>query len=1432
MRFGSTRGGRRLELTSSWKQRGPEPQRRTWAEVVEETYQFTLRSWFDRGNHNSELIATLFLRQLSEAAHRAAEGQQEGERRPPSELLLFANPLRAFQFQLRDRRYVGIDVSRMLCESIRRDEVRRARRHELEQQRASLLPVLRWLHNYVKDEIGVLARSATPLEPLRVLLEHLSEGWGQAHLAPQGGQVPADGDPAQFSRELHPARRAALKSWENRLERQIGRRFDHEEADPLLYSYPFVDLIPLSGQYMAVMVFAPLDLTFVDEKVRDYQRVSDISLVIYDTSRCGDWRRHALPQLRQCLSRLIFARRSHENYEALSASFGEHSSIERHWYQIAANERQLQPDGSRGFDGLAFGEAIVRQLLCTVEGVTKTEVFRFDRAFIFREAGNSSEIHDLPMEMLVLEASIQSENPADRGQALTRRERRLRGTEDYECNPARKTLQADDRINFYLHSHARGLAVSRKESLGPLEAESAFLPSGRSSIAAHADERAYGISLPPDLYDPHPISMGVVNLVGRLLREERVEKEVEILGPDKQVEWVRTKTFTTEFEQLHLEVLQRADDEGFTFEYAHGINLEQAAPLLWEIQSRYFDYLRDRYRAEDRLLLEERALEENLNPEQSRSFARLQEQRGAAALRPLATENAKVVLISFSANLHDENMQRYREAERRLMDRRSRKGAGARPILGSEYTFTIMLVSDDDGDKSLPELERERTGFRSVLRTIVRELWTDKLRERQYLERRSESIGHCLNQFLHRAKALIPAEGGGRQELDELFKGLNKLIQPARAEPRQVVLDSSLEVLADVLGVHSAQPTWEQIRAALTARGEHVKHHAGVQRSLEIELSSGGVTLLELTWEEVVIRDAFEVAWKNACEAALLHTAEGETPTVSLGVEVVPISLDRAQGEGFLEIVVENTGGPIPQERLAELTAAEPSPVSRDDGKASSTGIGVFLSRYQLRQTLQGGADYLIQNLERGRVCTRIRLPVRFISREAPARADHELDQTSHERAPSRYVLYVEDQQVNYVETRGALEAFLSPRGYELRHARGLERAQRLVEQSLPVLVLTDLQIASKEDDTAPVQPKFGTSLLKAVLRTTHAREIRPPVWVVSAEEESEVLKQIPEVVGFGYEVVPPTASPPALVREGALAVFGSKRPFHEGEATRIRFEVLLDALMERLSSDGRGVSESAEASSSTPCSGIALEALNFAEDLERSHLDPDRAGLLTVEASASDVEQLALALGRWFSHPGLPDPDLPWEPDRFPLHNTDHHTQMLLFVRADRGLYDSLPPALRFWALTHNTWLCAADSAPSAARRGEAWAALRQHGRGPLSVLRHDIRNEWAGKVLQATRTQLLEAAVRAEELLGLGRPQDLAAALAGGQVGVADALRALLERSEYPDPHRLAILELLQEVDRLLVVGSELSPTVGESAEKHRLMLSALRDVLGLDR
>jgi CheY-like chemotaxis protein len=1206
--------------------------------------------------------------------------------------------------------------------------------------------------------------------------------------------------PAELSLELASPRRAAVQNWATRLERRCEERHQHVSGGWATAAYPWVDGIPLDPSHAAVVMVAPFDPNFVDDSVDEKHRLGGVVVAVYRFLQNGESAGigRFTELLRPMFGRLVFMSFAEHLSEALQRSHGEGAGISRSWYARASNGLRAvlsREEVAEPFDGLRFAERVVRGLLCEVPGVSDTEVCRFDRAFIFGEAGTANGPDSSPLRMVVLESSVKSESPIDQGGSLDRHERTLYGTHDVECRLGIKTIESEGRFPLFVLRGADTLMLSRQPTL-----DRSLSESGKSSGKGPG---TFPIDHLPQHAPKGGIDGPVCNVLMRLLKQA---EKVEAVGVSGKLQ------FEEDWEKLHLLVLKEADEHGLFFKYAQGLDLVTDAPFLHRLQTSYREHVLQRRLDEFKREMKRRRIDPGDAAQLDKDIR--------DKLHASASKSSKVIFISFAADVHDANIAEFRKAERKA----KKDGSHATPILGPEYQFSIILVADYDPETPPSEAERERADLRGMLQVLLAQVWMNKATERESQDEMHSTLDKVYG-YLHSIKSLA----GKNPELQDIVLTYMNSVRAQTFRNRQATtirLAENGDVLRDLL--NNDDDDWLD---------KQIHRHDDLVRVVGAPLiEEATLPALSVHGDRDVIREAMAVVLKNALEsasgvritsapkvpgAARVSGGRAQTKPISstataapvrIRVELVPVS----GGSHWLDVVVENGGGPIGPRRLAALNAETPQDVGASKDKSGSTGVGVATSRRLLHKLIGKGADILYLNLPGDRVQARLRLPVSLDE----LLADGDAAPSGLQVPTEPYVLYVEDVERNSTPVRRAIEAA----GWPVKHFTNAELALDCFETRRPAALVTDIMIFHDESG-GEARLQYGKELLQRVFERVAAdggcETAGIPVWIVSAENIAEqfgddVLRAAR--MEAGYRFCSPNDPPSEWVRRTSLLNLGVKNPFDSTDWPQDKCEsakAALYLLSQRVGDPGSSAHEEKRVTSTSHFRATWRPGLpELRKRIDQLRESDGERRVLAITSQAGTVEQLGGMLKDWFLHKGVesPEPTLLSKPPLRPL-SSEHHRRLVFSIH----VLEAVPGpgvSLRYWLLVKNVLV--SREILDLDELANHWLAVDREGRGPLSQLRHAVINRVSDK---SQREALREQITTCERLLWRGQEADgqYSQLIRSGHLPWIDDAR-LRDADDAAMP--LASRHLNEMAERLLELESKDRDLAGFAQKVHQLM------------
>jgi hypothetical protein len=1080
--------------------------------------------------------------------------------------------------------------------------------------------------------------------------------------------------------------RSEIRTWKTELEEFATVPRSLVDA-PNCYPFVAVERFENRDDLLAVIVVSALDHWFVDERVRLDRRLPGISLSIFDISQSV----FRSPTDFQALEEVLAPRLASLNHritgfkrgQALANAAGDASKISRHWFGEGVASL-LATDGGVGTleseDVLDFWTRFVRDILCgRVQGVDNSETLPFDRAIIIRGAPSNAHQVNQKVDIRILEAAIESTAADSRFQHLCSMER---NSDDYED------------LNFASKKIKFATDLSATTGLAP------------NTVTLR----------PSRLRNAKPKALSI---------EERSTEETE--DSDKETsdcDMVLKALFAYQFrsanhradadaaESRQREARRRFNQQGLLFEYKNGIDLRNEVPFLHALNEEYTKILSEEHRA----------------AHETMSWRNIERNR-----RDMRNHNSdsKIITISYDPTLIQANKRSavFSEAERTDASR-SRADQSQRRVAEGEddgyvsrdEAFTLILIADVAPERGMHEILAERDDLKLLISLILSQRMRDRQREAQLLDRRVQVVEHLVEALMHKFRGLVPKSE--QAVIEQNFKGLQQAIRFDRHALVEISdCKTSLGYLSKIWS-----PSLEAMdRATLTAAirrycDEHVIR-IKAEHPVDLRIAPSPLPRLRLKLPLEPVKECLIVTLNNAIEAATAKDAPSQRQ-ITIGISAFP--RDEA-GNWIFEIYVENSSGRIPADVWARLTSDEPvRQTGENKTKYSSTGIGVFVSRHVLRNGLGMHADIRYDATAIDRVCARIRLPARLDEDSLPPLVQEaskvDLSDVGGDGARSGMVLYVED----------STEAFDASVEVFHRHlpqpnicaVTTLKGAHAAIDKAFPALLVTDLSFPTDAGEVA--KAANGTDLIESLAAAAADLDVPPPpIWVVSGNDRASVIKQLLEtpdggLKNKGYTLLEEGAAPPAMLLAGSLAILSQKRL---GENSGVS---------EALALLGQGLPRQATTVMNQVPSvpHLAPELDELGPDVIAVPLDGDipraiartqgkpRRSEIVVVAAPSGMHPCD-AIARWFTLAPIADPNALGRVTRLaPVYTAARHHNVFLHIPVHGDL--KLSTEARYWLLYHNVNLHQADAA-SAARY---WAAMQYELKGPIALIRHDVRN------------------------------------------------------------------------------------------------------------
>ncbi|MEL7452671.1 MAG: hypothetical protein AAGJ50_04780, partial [Pseudomonadota bacterium] len=493
-------------------------------------------------------------------------------------------------------------------------------------------------------------------------------------------------------------------------------RGDNFQSLPVIYA----GTLACAPNTAFVLAVSSTDAWFVDDSIDpDIGAMPGISLGLYDVSKSrrsdaqsvSDLRAVIKPFLSSLTAKLIAQSRG----EVLASAAGEGSKIARWWFGkgVADLLSENTAGGLSNEDPLDFWTRFVRELLCAdIPGVSATETFPFDRAFIVADTGAAPSTYSSAngIRLRALEAAIESNAPQDRFEYKVSNERTGRDLET-EFNVTSKTIKYE--YDFHLRRQTDGsLQISQ-----PVLTENYTGAQNFTSLIDVLRDRSFA------------------DTTTMMERSGGADQALEaMIGDDSQGDDGESHGLATRASNINA-LRALFSREGFLYDFTQRVKFKDDYPLTHAINSAYLKLT---------------------GTETGVDTAGISNNSGVSS-KVIDDAEAKVVLISFEPQLSQENR---RNAQTGV------DTASGQYLESEQHKITIILIADEDTEKSISDLTSEREDLRLLTEMIFRQRLRDRIREVDFLEKRVEVVSSLVDMFLHKFKYHLPDDDDIRAELD------------------------------------------------------------------------------------------------------------------------------------------------------------------------------------------------------------------------------------------------------------------------------------------------------------------------------------------------------------------------------------------------------------------------------------------------------------------------------------------------------------------------------------------------------------------------------------------------------------------------------------------------------------------------------------------
>jgi len=1109
-------------------------------------------------------------------------------------------------------------------------------------------------------------------------------------------------------------------------------------------NYPFCDYLRLNDNETIIMVIVTkLNNIFIDKKVKEFDQLEAAHLLIFkspDFYTISENKLNFVKLMKHCLAYLTYANLISNAEAVLNITAGEQQAVTRYWFyegieKLFAHEKILS--------GMDLARMIVENLLCAnIKELRKLEIYPFDRVFIFpgsnfRAVKKNDSSGEYELEFYAMEAGIKSKRPQDNGRFLTSLER-LENTSDIPVHP-----NLGQEFNL-THKKITISSYYKIDKTGNFKGTGT--PSGETS-----ELKIEYQSKDEDVREKELDFIGTLVEELRNFRWERITKSsdkqnciiaslytglyrneiIKDLRKDKSYENKSVKDISSIVDGKLQEICQQT----YNFYTSYGLCfIDDFAgkfddlQILDTITIPYFKTLEQENCEKWEALWKD--VPENIPDIDKFTQWKKKVQR-------------KIALISYDPSQDTENMDQ----------------KGNRYLDPNKYGFTILLIQDEVQRKNNYQILAESENLLQLFTMITgRLIQLEKLKKETIREQKS-FFKTLMPSVMHRVKNYVP-EQKQKDEIENMMKDISKLFvdEDFTFEIERIVNAEQLykyfmsNFIEEQLNIKVSDFTYKSVSVLMD---EACKKY--MERKIsELKLNISAKTLkvyvgidppdnFHIKTHKNFVHEAIKIILNNALEhTAIYANKEKATPEISIFFNIVPLLL-KEDNSAIFDITVVNSSYHLSAEKLKIINSAEPTEIEKDASKTTSTGIGLFIARKQLRNVIGKEADIRLMNLGKNKVAAKILLPASILSLEEQMPEKKQRTKAEAITHNEKYILYVEDDKKN----REASEIFLAeiaPKTGCIIHAvDNYQDAIAKMKAQSPQLILMDLTILKSSGSTELGQ-KWGLKTLKEALEN----QDKIPIILITGSSENEVKDILIRNINIekcGYKYEGKISKDKELQNHGIYLTNMKQLNAKDAEDVRIIINKWAEIHSEKKYEKEKKIS-SVDTSEEVNSVEYNLTDKEFNKELENYRVRNITDGLpgevFVTKYIPKDISDLCEALSKWLLHPGIKSfyPDEQNETELYPISSNESYKTILFLINSEK-LTDVIDIKLRYWGLSHNMLF---SKKKKVSKQIYARWKNSSHGfKGPLSILRHDLKNKLQAEELQKLLTHInrLESAL-----------------------------------------------------------------------------------------
>jgi CheY-like chemotaxis protein len=510
--------------------------------------------------------------------------------------------------------------------------------------------------------------------------------------------------------------------------------------------------------------------------------------------------------------------------------------------------------------------------------------------------------------------------------------------------------------------------------------------------------------------------------------------------------------------------------------------------------------------------------------------------------------------------------------------------------------------------------------------------------------------------------------------------------------------------------------------------------------NLDFHFNFNFIPAVKMTANLPFLEEAMKVIFNNAMQHTRLYAIKKRCNPqiiISINISEHPTDLNR----GFLEITFINRSEPIDQDRLDQVNNPKPRRLTKDLRKESSTGIGLFISRIQLKRTSGEGANIILKNLKEDLVEVKLVLPV-TMQKTYEGIANIQNKKVTKPNLVQNYkILYVEDEPKKRESSMKVLKKLLKANSTFVCSTDNYTDASTIVQEQDLILVLMDFNILSKRGgNTADSKP--GIKLINKI----RTKNPDLPIVILSAASFSDIQQGLEEAkIDVSNLIEWHLSNRNSLIEPGKIYKTLFKDLADPG--SKFLLQSVLHYFNENAQTSAENQSVSSFIEKEYRYTLATLDKFSTAFNAYRNRCirKEEIDELLIFQSKASSIEELLTCIKNWISiedQQSIHIDDLE-DNSKEKIFRNEYVRSIIQVIIVDNSLFKNVPVSLRYWAQTLNIFITTTQD--PARTLVQHWPEIPFGLRGALSKLRHGVSNKITGKDLST----LLEYIQITEKLL-----------------------------------------------------------------------------------